>query len=123
MADKAAVEKFWGLNAKCQTKLPYQILRFCETNRSANTLKRIKNATSKICNLGYHNKFITLIFICLSTHITWIPFMFSFSHNLSRLVCDVTWYVICVMRLWLIVRNFRPKFLMKLNTLDDLLLK
>ena len=57
------------------------------------------------------------------TCITWLPFMFSFSNHLSRLVCDVTWYVICIMRLWLIVRIFREKFLMKLNAPDDLLFK
>ena len=35
---------------------------------------------------------MTLIFI-KTTYITWLLFMFSLYHHLSRLVCDVTWYV------------------------------
>ena len=44
---------------------------------------------------------------------------FFFSHHLLRLVCDCTCYVIFIMRLWLIMRNFREKVLMKLNAPID----
>ena len=86
------------------------------------TLKRIKNSTSKNWNLGIHNKTMTLIFIYNTTYITWLPYMFSFLIML-RLVCDVTYYVIYMMRLWLIVRFFRAKVHMKLNAPDDVLSK
>ena len=59
---------------------------------------------------------MTLICIYKTTYITWLPFKFSVPHHLSRMISDV----ICIMRLWLIVRYFSAKFLMKLNAPDDL---
>ena len=62
-------------------------------------------------------------FIHKYTCITWLPCVVFFSHYLLRLVCDVTCYVIFIMRLLRIMRNFRAKVLMKFNAPDDLLSK
>ena len=40
------------------------------------------------------------------------------SQSLLRLVCDVTCSVILIMRLWLVVHNFRVNVPMKLNVPD-----
>ena len=81
--------------------------------------RELKTLHQKLGILGFHNKFMMLIFIYKTADITWLQFMFSFSHQLLRLVYDVTWYVICITRLWPIVRNFRAKFRIKLNAPDD----
>ena len=45
---------------------------------------------------GFHNKFMMLISTYRTTYITWLLFVFSFSNHLSRLLCDVTCYIIIV---------------------------
>ena len=77
--------------------------------------RELKTLHQKIGILGFCNIIMTLIFIYKTTNTTWLPFLCFFFHHILRLVCDVTCYVIFIMRLWLIVRNFLAMVLMKLN--------
>ena len=65
---------------------------------------------------------MTLI-LYIRLYITWLPFVYPFSHHLSRLACDVT----SVLRHFSnaamadYAHIFRANFLIKLNAPDDLL--
>ena len=43
--------------------------------------------------------------------------------HLLHLICDVTCYIIFIIRFWLLLHNFRAKIPMKLHTPGDLLSK
>ena len=61
------------------TNLKIKII--CTVFVPKNTLKRIRNATSKFKIKGFHSKIMTMMYISMVTYITWLPFMFVFAKS------------------------------------------
>ena len=86
------------------------------------TLKReLKTQHKKIWNLRFHYNTMMLIVIYYAVYIRWLSFYIFVSHYRLRLVCDVTCCIIFIMRLWLLMHNFKATIPIKVNVPDNLL--